>query len=106
MTIVRMSSGLILWSQPLAPELEREDDAARRARFFSLTPAELEVFLLAMRGLDNRGIAARRGCSVRTVAVLLARAFGKLGVSGRIELIANYGELLPPEHPRGGPRCG
>jgi len=53
-----------------------------------LSKSERAVVELAQRGLSNRDIAARRRCSVRTVANHLASAYGKLGVSGRRELRA------------------
>jgi DNA-binding CsgD family transcriptional regulator len=99
MTIVRLSSGLIMWSQPLACEHEQEQEHVdvRRSRFFTLTMAEVQVCLLAMRGLDNPSIAAFRGTSPRTVAVLMARVFCKLRIGGRSELIAKYAEIVPAE---------
>lgn len=55
-----------------------------------LTEAELEVARLAVEGLDNKSIAARRGTSVRTVANQLASVYRKLGVSSRAELAATW----------------
>lgn len=86
----------ILWSQPLVAD-GVVSVAERREKFGALTLAELDVCLGVMRGLENDAIAARRDTSVRTVAALLARAFGKLGVSSRVELVTAYGELVPPE---------
>lgn len=97
MTVYRLSSRLVMWMQPLAAENAEDDHGDRQARFLSLTLAELEVCLGAIRGLDNAAIAAQRGSSVRTVAVLISRAFDKLGVRGRTELIATYGHLVPME---------
>jgi DNA-binding CsgD family transcriptional regulator len=54
----------------------------------ALTAAERDVARLALGGLSNRVIAARRGCSSRTVANQLASVFAKLGAAGRRELRA------------------
>lgn len=53
-----------------------------------LTAAELETARLATRGLTNEAIAEQRGCSVNTVANLLARVYRKLGIASRAELAA------------------
>ena len=50
-----------------------------------LTPREREVALLAV-GHSSAQIAQRLGLSVRTVDNNLARAYAKLGVSGRTRL--------------------
>jgi DNA-binding CsgD family transcriptional regulator len=55
-----------------------------------LTEAERAVAEGAALGKSNAEIARRRGTSVRTVANLLARAFGKLGVRSRLELAARW----------------
>ena len=51
-----------------------------------LTRREREIAALAARGLTNREIAARLVVSVRTVEGHLYQAFGKLGVTARVEL--------------------
>jgi DNA-binding CsgD family transcriptional regulator len=53
-----------------------------------LTPAEQAVTRLAGAGLDNAGIARRRGCGVPTVVKQLSSAYRKLGLRGRAELVA------------------
>ena len=50
------------------------------------------MLTLAMSGRSNAQIAAERGCSVRTVANLLGRAYRKLGVRSR----AHAAQLLAP----------
>lgn len=55
-------------------------------RLRTLTAAEREVVLMAMRGLANLEIATRRRRSPRTIANLLARAYRKLGIASRAEL--------------------
>ncbi|MGN6446063.1 LuxR C-terminal-related transcriptional regulator [Amnibacterium sp.] len=52
-----------------------------------LTGREREVVALAARGLTDRGVAEELGISVRTAQTHLARAFAKLGVHRRTELV-------------------
>jgi DNA-binding NarL/FixJ family response regulator len=53
----------------------------------SLTVRELQVVKCAARGKTNKSIAAELGLSEHTVKNYLFRAFEKLGVSSRIELL-------------------
>jgi DNA-binding CsgD family transcriptional regulator len=55
---------------------------------FRLTQAERDVVVLAVRGFGNAAIALERGCTQRTVANLLAKAYKKMRISGRRELKA------------------
>lgn len=57
------------------------------ANFGTLTPRELEVVGCASRGSTNKRIAKELGLSVHTVKNYLSRAFEKLGVSSRIQLL-------------------
>ncbi|WP_098464637.1 helix-turn-helix transcriptional regulator [Isoptericola jiangsuensis] len=52
-----------------------------------LTVREIEVTRLVVEGLSNRDVAQRLCVSVRTVEVHLGRAFRKLGVRSRSELV-------------------
>jgi DNA-binding CsgD family transcriptional regulator len=52
----------------------------------ALTPSELRVARLAGRGLSNREIAQELYVTVKTVEGHLARAYGKLGITGRRQL--------------------
>jgi DNA-binding CsgD family transcriptional regulator len=58
-----------------------------------LTPRERAVVTLAASGLSNREVADRLFVSLRTVENHLYRAFPKLGVSSRRELLAWAGDL-------------
>lgn len=58
----------------------------------SLTGREVDVVSLAAAGRSNREIAERLFLSVRTVEVHLGRAYRKLGVRSRVELILRLGE--------------
>jgi DNA-binding CsgD family transcriptional regulator len=66
------------------------------AEQLGLSPAEREVVRLAVVGLKNADIAARRSASPRTVRNQLAAAYAKLGVGSRAELAARYGWLTEP----------
>jgi DNA-binding CsgD family transcriptional regulator len=69
----------------------------------NLTRREHEVALLAGRGLSSSQIAARLVVSRRTVEGHLARAYQKLGVRRRSELVAvltPHSGQLPPTQPR------
>lgn len=64
-----------------------EPMAVCRATWASLlTARELEVAMLMVEGLPNRGIAERLGLSVSTVEVHTTRLFAKLDVRSRVEL--------------------
>ncbi|MEV6767579.1 AAA family ATPase [Nocardia sp. NPDC051030] len=58
-----------------------------------LTPQELQVVRLAARGATNNEIGAQLSLSPKTVGHHLYRAFPKLGVHSRVELV----RLLPAE---------
>lgn len=53
----------------------------------SLTDRELQVVQCAAKGRTNRAIASELGLSEHTVKNYLFRAFEKLGVSSRVELL-------------------
>ncbi|GAA5132243.1 ATP-binding protein [Pseudonocardia adelaidensis] len=59
--------------------------------FGGLTPQELQIAQLAAQGLSNRDIAAQLILSSRTVAYHLYKAYPKLGISSRAELITLSG---------------
>lgn len=56
-----------------------------------LTPAEYEAVVLAAAGRSNKEIAERLDLSVRSVEGRLLRAFPKIGVTSRAELVAALG---------------
>ena len=57
----------------------------------ALTPREVDVLRLLVRGNTNRQIASLLGLSIRTVENHRANLMGKLGLSSRVELM-NYAE--------------
>ena len=61
---------------------------------WGLTPAEREVALFALKGLDANEIAALRGAASGTVRAQLTRIYAKAGVSNRGQLAAYFVEDL------------
>lgn len=55
---------------------------------WQLPPAEFEACELFLHGLSYRQIAKRRRTSVRTIANQLSAVFRRLGISGRLQLLA------------------
>ncbi|MFI6888192.1 helix-turn-helix transcriptional regulator [Streptosporangium canum] len=53
-----------------------------------LTPQERQIVRLAARGLSNKDIAAQLFLSPPTVGYHLYKAYPKLGVASRAELVA------------------
>jgi DNA-binding CsgD family transcriptional regulator len=62
-----------------------------------LSLAERAVVALAVLGLSNKDIGARRGSSARTVANQLASAYRKLVVGSRAELVARLEGTATPK---------
>lgn len=63
-------------------------------RAWALTPAERDVALLALKGLDVAEIAELRGAAQGTVRAQLTRIYSKAGVSGRAQFAAWFVEDL------------
>lgn len=61
---------------------------------WGLTPAERDVGLLALKGLDVSEIAEVRGAAQGTVRAQLTRIYSKAGVSGRAQFAAWFVEDL------------
>jgi FixJ family two-component response regulator len=64
---------------------DRQRDLAVRAA--RLTPAEREVFRLVVTGLANKQVAARLGCSERTVKAHRAQVMSKMGADSLAGLV-------------------
>lgn len=73
------------------------DVIAARFEAWRLTPAEREVAMFALKGLDVAGIAQLRGAATGTVRAQLARVYAKAGVSSRAELLSLFMEDLLAE---------
>ena len=65
-----------------------------------LTPRQLEVLALLVRGLSNKEIAQRLNLGEGTVKVHLAAMFRTLGVSSRAAAAALGAQLLSGQHLR------
>lgn len=61
---------------------------------WKLTPAERDVGLLALKGLDVNEIAEIRGAAQGTVRAQLTRIYAKAGVSGRAQFASWFVEDL------------
>jgi DNA-binding CsgD family transcriptional regulator len=61
-----------------------------RFKTWRLTPAEVDVALLALKGFDIARIAELRGAASGTVRAQLARIYGKAGVSSHVELLSTF----------------
>lgn len=64
---------------------------------WGLTPAEHDVALLALKGLDVAEIASLRGAAPGTVRAQLSRVYAKAGVTGRAQFAAHFVEDLLAE---------
>lgn len=69
----------------------------RQFGVWGLTPAERDVGLMAIKGLDLAEIAAVRGAAQGTVRAQLTRIYAKAGVSGRAQFAAWFVEDLMGE---------
>ncbi|WP_330646859.1 helix-turn-helix transcriptional regulator (plasmid) [Thioclava litoralis] len=69
----------------------------RQFEDWALTPAEREVALFALKGLDAAEIAGLRGAANGTVRAQLTRIYAKAGVSNRAQLAAFFVEDLLTE---------
>ena len=61
---------------------------------WGLSPAEADVAMLALKGLDTAAIAALRATAPGTVRAQLANVYGKAGLSSRAELISLFMDEL------------
>ncbi len=59
-----------------------------------LSPAERDVALLLLKGVDNESIATMRGTAKGTVRAQSAAIYNKAGVDGRAQLISLFLEEL------------
>ena len=70
------------------------DVIERQFQSWAFTPAERDVGLLALKGLDVAEIAELRGAAQGTVRAQLTRIYSKAGVSGRAQFAAFFVEDL------------
>ncbi len=65
--------------------------AAAIARHYELSPRELEVVVLVLRGLSNRTIAQALSITSDTVKKHMTKVFDKVGVDSRLQLMSLVG---------------
>jgi DNA-binding NarL/FixJ family response regulator len=97
--------GAMPWARRAASELRATGlsrPSATAPRAAALTPQELEIAMLAARGMTNKDIAERLYLSSRTVGAHLYRIFPKLGITSRAALRDALG--AQPDLPQDGPR--
>ena len=87
--------GAPVWASRAQRELARV--GVRPAAPAMLTESERQVVELVRRGLANREVAAQLFISEKTVEGVLTRAYRKLGVRGRSELMASNEPPRPGE---------
>jgi DNA-binding CsgD family transcriptional regulator len=64
---------------------------------WALTPAERDVALMVLKGLENEQIAAARGSAVGTIRAQTTRIYAKAGVTSRAQLMSVFIEELLAE---------
>jgi DNA-binding CsgD family transcriptional regulator len=65
---------------------------SRQFALWALTPAERDVGLLALKGMEVAEIAQTRGAATGTVRAQLTRIYAKAGVAGRTQFAAFFVE--------------
>jgi DNA-binding CsgD family transcriptional regulator len=84
------ASGAQVLGERAAAEMRAAGEAPRRGHAASepspLTPQELQVAILAAKGMSNKEIADRVYLSHRTVSTHLYKTFPKLGITSRSQL--------------------
>ena len=78
--------------------MQSDDSEMTIARLSALTPAEQAVLDQALTGVPAREIAEHLSLSEATVRSHLSSIYVKLGVSGRVALLAHFrgSEVVPP----------
>jgi DNA-binding CsgD family transcriptional regulator len=89
--------GVTPWGERARQELRAAGEASRRrarGTLDVLTPQELQIVQMAAGGLSNREIGLRLYLSYRTVESHLYRAFPKLGITSRTQLLGVLGNPM------------
>jgi DNA-binding NarL/FixJ family response regulator len=99
LAVARVLAGKRWISSPLVEKLAQADRGAPTAVLPDasvprLSARQLEILQLLVEGLDNRGLAAHLGLSVKTIETHLTRLYRQIKVQSRLEA-ANYAH----EHP-------
>ena len=91
------------WAERATAELRASGEAAPTAQqnaLEALTPQELQIVKFVAQGASNREVAAQLFISPRTVEYHLYKAYPKLGVTSRTQLLAMLqGELVLAGNP-------
>jgi DNA-binding CsgD family transcriptional regulator len=90
------------WADRAAGELRATGETVRRdgsSTVDQLTPQELQIVRQVCQGSSNRDVAAQLFISPRTVEYHLYKAYPKLGVASRGELIRLFAQDLQPSAP-------
>jgi DNA-binding NarL/FixJ family response regulator len=85
--------GADVWTERATAELRASGDSGQAPEvngFDSLTPQELQIVRMVGRGASNRDVAAQLFLSPRTVEYHLYKAYPKLGISSRTQLISRF----------------
>ncbi|SRR6266545_2581961 len=61
---------------------------AAQSKYARLSPREQSVLLAAVRGAEDKEIAAALGCSISTVRTMWQRVYQKTGLVSRRKLVA------------------
>ena len=91
------SAGAAVWAERAAAELRASGDGVQTQEvdgLASLTAQELQIARYVSQGASNKDIAAQLFLSPRTVEYHLYKAYPKLGVTSRTQLISRFAEPL------------
>lgn len=87
------------WADRAAGELRATGETVKRDRgggLAQLTPQELQIVRHVCQGLSNREVGAQLFISPRTVEYHLYKAYPKLGIASRAELIRRFADDVEP----------
>ncbi|MCP5097071.1 MAG: response regulator transcription factor [Chloroflexi bacterium] len=106
LAIDQILSGKRWISSPLVDKLLKPTEG-KTVNIPKLSPRQLDILHLLTKGLDNRGIAAQLGLSIKTIETHLTRLYRQLRVHSRLEatnyvhehpeIIAPVTEVAPPQ---------
>ena len=92
--------GARVWADRAAAELRASGEAAQTPEsngLETLTAQELQIVRYVSQGASNRDVAGQLFISPRTVEYHLYKAYPKLGISSRTQLIGKFAAALAPD---------
>ncbi len=98
--------GAAPWARRTRSELRASGETLRRrdgGAAEQLTPQELQIALQVAEGKTNREVGATLFLSPKTIEFHLSRAYRKLGLRSRAELIRRFAERTPTREPGSSP---